>query len=94
MEMDAIAKRADVENMQTFTYDIVCGSNGIGTSTTIVNLLSSISALASSSVTCNSDTPFYAVSVPISTTTHWCIDSTGAKKEITTSLTIDEFVCP
>jgi len=78
-EMDSIAKRAAIEESQTFTYDLVCGSNGVPTSTVIMDLIASINSLASSTVTCNSDTGEYAVSVPRGTA-YWCVDSTGAKR--------------
>jgi prepilin-type N-terminal cleavage/methylation domain-containing protein len=96
-EMDSIAKRAAIEESQTFTYDTVCGSNGFSQSPVIIDLVSSINSLASSSMACNSDTDEYAISVPIGTE-HFCIDSTGVKKEIPDALneTIgsEEFVCP
>jgi prepilin-type N-terminal cleavage/methylation domain-containing protein len=92
-EMDSIAKRAAIENSQTFTYDMVCGSNGIATSTTIVDLIAAINSLASSTVTCNSDTAAFAVSVPLDNG-HWCVDSVGAKKELGSALSSGELACP
>lgn len=96
-EMDAIAKRAGIENMSSLTYDMVCGSNGIATSTVIVGLLASINTLASSTAVCNSDTTEYAISVPINTV-HWCIDSIGIRKEIPNALSqvsgSEEYACP
>tara|TARA_B100000508_G_scaffold138723_1_gene135360 strand:- start:4595 stop:5014 length:420 start_codon:yes stop_codon:yes gene_type:complete len=94
-EMDSIAKRAAIEQNQQFTYDMVCGSNGIATSTTIVGIIASINNLASSTVTCNSDTDAFAVSVPVSTG-HWCVDSTGIKRRINSALNTSpaELTCP
>lgn len=96
-EMDAIAKRASIEQMSSLTYDTVCGSNGMATSTTIVNLLTSINTLASSTVICNSDTTAYAISVPINTV-HWCVDNVGRRKEIPNPLSqvagFEEYACP
>lgn len=91
-EMDSIAKRAAIEESQSFTYDLVCGSNGVPTSTVIMELIASINSLASSTVTCNSDTSAYAVSVARGVA-YWCVDSTGAKREINPNLTT-ETVCP
>jgi len=92
-EMDSIAKRAAIEESQSFTYDTVCGSNGFATSSDILALITSINELASSTVTCNSSAGAYAVSVPIGND-HWCVDSVGAKSEIPTALGSGQFACP
>jgi len=96
-EMDSIAKRAAIEETSTFTYDTVCGSNGFAQSAQIDALEASINSLASSSMARNSDTTEFAISVPIGTT-HFCIDSTGLKKEIPNALVTtsgsEEFACP
>lgn len=94
-EMDAIQKRAALEESSTYTYDTVCGSNGATQSPDIVNLIASINSLASSTVVCNSDVSEYALSVPVGTA-HWCIDSTGVHREIAAELTTSpaELVCP
>lgn len=96
-EMDAIAKRAAIDQARSFTYDSVCGTNGISTSTVIVDIIASINAsinsLASSTVTCNSDTTRFAVSVPLGTA-NWCVDSTGVKKTIPAPLTAGQLACP
>jgi prepilin-type N-terminal cleavage/methylation domain-containing protein len=92
-EMDSIAKRAAIEETRSFTYDTVCGSNGFATSSEITKLITSINTLASSTVSCNSDTTQFAVSVPIDTI-HWCVDSLGVKRELPTALVSGEYVCP
>jgi len=91
-EMDAIAKRAAIEHNQQLTYDPVCGSNSIATSTVILNIINSINSLASSTVRCNSDTDAFAVSVPVNAG-HWCVDSEGSKKTIGSALAA-ELACP
>jgi len=96
-EMDSIAKRAAIDETVTFTYDTVCGSNGITQSSEVADLETSINSLASSTMACNSDTTEYAISVPIGST-HFCIDSTGTKKVIPNALVetvgSEEFSCP
>ena len=92
-EMDSIAKRAAIDESSSFTFDTVCGSNGFATSSEISDLIVSINTLASSTVTCNSDTTEYAVSVPIDSN-HWCVDSIGVKKELASSLASGEYSCP
>lgn len=85
-EIDSIAKRAAIEESRFFTYDTVCGSNGVTQSTVIIDLISSIETLASSTVACNSETKEYAVSVALGTG-YLCIDSIGTKMEIPVALT-------
>jgi len=93
IEMDNIAKRAAVEDSQMFTYDSVCGSNGVMQSPVIAKIITSIETLASSTVTCNSDVTAFAVSVPLKTA-HWCVSSMGVKKDIPNALTPGELDCP
>jgi prepilin-type N-terminal cleavage/methylation domain-containing protein len=95
-EMDGVGKRAQIEEAQAGTYDIVCGSFGVPTSTTIMDLIDSINTLASSTVVCNSSPGAYAVSVGLSDT-HWCVDSTGARTEIAAPLAglpTPDYSCP
>ncbi|MCA9358721.1 type II secretion system protein [Candidatus Kaiserbacteria bacterium] len=93
-EIDSIAKTAAIDESKSFTFDTVCGSNGRATSTTILNLITSINSIASTTLTCNSDTTEYAISVPLRSA-HWCVDSVGTKKEIPNALTVGvDFSCP
>ena len=91
-EMDAIQKRASIDESFSYNFDSVCGSNGITQSTEISTLISSINGLASTTVVCNSDTTQYAVSVAVGNT-YWCVDSMNIRKEIPSELTT-ELVCP
>ncbi|MEK7639115.1 MAG: prepilin-type N-terminal cleavage/methylation domain-containing protein [Patescibacteria group bacterium] len=94
-EMDSIVKRAAIENTATLTYDAVCGSNGFTQSPDVATLVTSINGLASSTLTCNSDTDEFAVSVPLGTA-HWCVDSLGTRKTIPVALATSpaELACP
>lgn len=94
-EMDAIAKRAAINESSTLTYDVVCGTNGFTQAPEIANLVASINTLASSTLTCNSDTEAYAVSVPLAEA-HWCIDSTGVRRSVPDALVVSplELACP
>ncbi len=91
-EMDALQKRASIEESSQYTFDVVCGSNGVPQSTVIAGLISSINNIASSTLVCNSDTTQYAVSVAVGTA-YWCVDSMSIRKEIASELTT-ELVCP
>ena len=92
-EMDSLAKRAGIEYSTALTYDPVCGSNGFSTSTVVLNIIASINNVASSTVTCNSETESFAASVALNTA-YWCVDSEGAKREISDDLNPGVTVCP
>lgn len=92
-EMDSIAKRGAIEESQSASFDTVCGSNSAIQSSVVVALINSIETLSVGVVTCNSDRTEYAVSVPLDTV-HWCVDSTGARKEIPNALTAGQLACP
>jgi prepilin-type N-terminal cleavage/methylation domain-containing protein len=93
-EMDGIAKRASIIETTTGDFDEVCGSGGATQSTVVVNLITSIENFSAGSVTCNGEADDYAVSVPLQSGAHWCVDSTGARKEILNALAVGEYVCP
>lgn len=86
IEMDGLAKRAATEESQAFTYDMVCGSNGVATSTKIMDIIDSIESIGSSDIECNSSTMAYAVAASLSNTTYWCIDSQGTAGEVNADL--------
>lgn len=92
-ELDALQKRAAIEEGQLFSYNIVCGSNGTPTSTIILDIITSINQLASSTVVCNSDSGGYAASAPVSDG-HWCVDSDGQSKTIASPLGAGVLQCP
>jgi prepilin-type N-terminal cleavage/methylation domain-containing protein len=93
-EMTILSKRARVDESQSFTYDVVCGSNGVATSTEVARIIASIERFASSPVVCNSNSDLYAVSVALSSTTYWCVDSTGVSRETTVDLGSTDLACP
>jgi prepilin-type N-terminal cleavage/methylation domain-containing protein len=94
-EMTTLGKRAAVEEGFNFTYDSVCGSNLMAQSSEIVMIIASIEFFSTGPVICNSDTDAYAASVPLETN-FWCVDSTGAAREVLTPLSTSTptFVCP
>lgn len=94
-ELTAISKRAAIENSVNLTYDTVCGSNGIATSSNILIILDAIDQFASSTPICNSSTGAFAVSAPVGTA-HWCVDSLGSTREIAAPLETSpaELSCP
>jgi prepilin-type N-terminal cleavage/methylation domain-containing protein len=91
-EMVNLGKRAAVEESNAFTYDMVCGSNGITQSPAIITAIDSIELFSTGPVVCNSDTDAFAASAPLEVG-FWCVDSTGGAREISAALTT-ETVCP
>ena len=94
-ELDSIAKRAAIERTSNPTYDTVCGSGGETQSAVVVGIITSINAIASSTMVCNSSASAFAVSAPVNTG-HWCIDSAGEKGVIPAALTTSplQTACP
>lgn len=95
-ELVAISKRAAVEESQTFSYDTVCGSNSVATSSVITTILDSLTSFAPEPVVCNSDAGAYAVSAGTAVGTYWCVDSLNSSKEILAPLdaSVPELACP
>ncbi len=87
-EMDSIGKRASIEEQQLLTYNLTCGTGGVPQSVKIAELIVSIEKITTEAVTCNSEAGGYALSVPLSGA-HWCVDSTGVRKEILNALTVE-----
>ena len=94
-EMDAISKRASIEQAQYGTFDIVCGTGAHSTSTQIADIIDSINKLSSTTVVCNSGPGDYAISVGLKDS-HWCIDSGGIRAEVSDPLETapPELSCP
>lgn len=94
-EMTTLSKRAAVEESLNFTYDTVCGSNGVTQSPEIVSIINSVEVFSTGPVICNGDTDAYAASVPLDVD-YWCVDSEGKSGVTATSLSTSTvtFVCP
>jgi len=85
-ELNLIGKRAAVEENKALTYDVVCGSNGFAQAASVAEQITAVETFTGVSTTCNSQTSAYAISIALSSTTHWCVDSTGARVERATGL--------
>jgi len=91
-ELVNLSKRASVEESTAFTFDMVCGSNGVTQSPAIVTIINSIELFSLGPVVCNSTTEEYAASAPLETG-FWCVDSYSSSRPIAAALT-SETVCP
>lgn len=92
-ELVMVGKRAAVEENKTFTYDVVCGSNGITQADSIAQQIAALENFTSDTVTCNSRTADYAVAITVSSSTYWCVDSAGQQIERATDLLASEYAC-
>lgn len=93
-ELSILIKRAKIDESQSLTYDVVCGSNGFATSTNIRFILDSVERYSPENVVCNSATDEFAVSAAMSSTTFWCVDSLGISREIGAQLGAGVRQCP
>ncbi len=94
-ELDAITKRADIDQVNNFTYHTACGSGNVPTSSIVMDIITSIESIGSTTVICNSNITSYAISAPTGDGAHWCVDSGGVRKEILNPLVSEvEFACP
>ena len=88
-ELNLIGKRAAVEENKALTYDVVCGSNSFTQAVSVAEQITAVETFTGELITCNSRTSAYAISIAISSTTHWCVDSTGTHAERATALVTD-----
>ncbi len=93
-ELAILSKRAKVDESQSLTFDVVCGSNGFATSSEVSRIITSIERFSPESVTCNSATTEFAVSAATGSSTYWCVDSKGLSQESTRQLNAGEYQCP
>jgi prepilin-type N-terminal cleavage/methylation domain-containing protein len=92
-ELNFIGKRAAVEENKALTYDVVCGSNSFTQATSVAEQIIAVETFTGESATCNSRTNAYAISIAISSTTHWCVDSTGTHVGRHNALAANEYIC-
>ena len=92
-ELTVIGKRAAVEESKVLTYDIVCGTNGFTQATSITDQIGAIESFSGESIVCNSRTEGFAVSIRVSSSTYWCVDSAGKRMERATPLAGSEYSC-
>ena len=92
-ELESFNKQGFAEEMQSGSFNVVCGQNGFATATNMLPLVDSLRQNSLSFV-CYSTTDSFAASAQLNPTTHWCVDSSGVKKETTTALASGSTACP
>ncbi len=91
--MDSFYKNGMGEEIQSANFNVVCGQNGIATSTKLLQVVTSIKANSNLFV-CNSTIDAFAASAQLDPVTHWCVDSSGQQKEIGAALPAGVTLCP
>jgi hypothetical protein len=91
--MDSFYKNGMGEEIQSADYNVVCGQNGVATSTKLLQLVTSIQTNSDQFV-CNSTAVTFAASAQLDAVTHWCVDSSGQQKETGTALGAGVTLCP
>jgi prepilin-type N-terminal cleavage/methylation domain-containing protein len=92
-ELDGYYKNGMSEEILNNTFDIVCGTNGVATSTKLLPLSESLQANSDQFV-CNSSAVAFAASAQINATEHWCVDSVGSKGVVPNALPSGQLECP
>ena len=77
-ELDGFSKAGHTAQINTGSFNIICGMNGAATATALLPLVDSIRSTSDQFV-CNSDASGFATSAQLNATEHWCIDSAGSK---------------
>jgi len=92
-ELKGLYKNGMSEELLNNTYDIVCGTNGVATSSKLLPLSESLQANSDQFV-CNGSPVAFAASAQINATEHWCVDSVGSKGVVPNALPSGQLECP
>lgn len=90
--MDSFYKNGVGKAGQANDFNVICGRNGVATSTDLLQVVGSIIE-NSNQFECNSTVDEFAASAQTGDTTHWCVDSSGQQKEIGAALAPGSTVC-
>lgn len=93
-ELNILGKRGAVLYNELGNYHRVCGTGGETQTDTIAELITSIESRVDGVVVCNGTVDRFAVSSPLLAAQFWCIDSTGASREISAALAGGTMTCP
>lgn len=79
-------------------YDAVCGANSIAQNSIIAAAITSANNSSGGTAVCGKPASgvatAWAVSSPLKTSGHWCVDSTGASKAEASAIGATVVVCP
>jgi prepilin-type N-terminal cleavage/methylation domain-containing protein len=100
--MSGIRAQAELIYNDDTDYDAVCGANSIAQNATIASAITSTNTASGGTGVCGKPATgaasawafSSALKVAEGTTTHWCVDSTGASKGETSNIGATVTVCP
>ena len=79
-------------------YDAVCAANSVAQDTKVAAFISAINSASGSTAVCGKPASgaasAWAISSPLKTSGHWCVDSTGASKAEAAAIGAAVVVCP
>lgn len=79
-------------------YDAVCGANSVTQNTVVAAAISAANSASGATAVCGKPASgvasAWAISSPLKTSGHWCVDSTGASKAEGSAIGATVVVCP
>jgi len=79
-------------------YNTVCGANGATQNATIASAIAAANTASSGTAICGmpatGDAAAWAISSPLKSTGHWCVDSTGVSRAIGSAIGANVTACP
>ncbi len=79
-------------------YDAVCGANSVTQNATVASAVTSANTSSGGTAVCGKPASgaasAWALSSPLKTSGHWCVDSTGASRAISAAIAGTVVVCP
>jgi prepilin-type N-terminal cleavage/methylation domain-containing protein len=91
--LDSFYKNGVAEEIRSADFNVVCGQNGVATSSELLQLVDSITTKSNQFV-CNSTSVAFAASAQLDDVTHLCVDSSGQRKELAAALGPGLILCP
>ena len=92
-ELEGFNKAGRTAQINTGSFNIICGMNGAATATALLPFIDSLQATSDQFV-CNSSSDAFAASAQLNATEHWCVDSAGFKGPVATALGSGVTQCP
>ncbi len=93
-----IRAQAELEYDTASNYNTVCGANSATQNSTIAAAIAAANTASSGTAVCavpvSGDAAAWAISSPLKTSGHWCVDSTGASRAISAAIGANTLACP
>lgn len=79
-------------------YDAVCGANSVTQNATIASAITAANTSSGGTAVCGKPASgvasAWAISSPLKTAAHWCVDSTGVSRSISAAISATTVACP